>query len=367
MMKKGFLKRCGALSLILVLILSLAACGSSDTADETSADAEESSESAEAQADETAAEYKYGTIDLPVLDGSLCWAPAYIAYHLGYFAEEGFDVNLATSSIEANKIALNEGTVPVIFGDFQYFPSIENGVEISVVAGIHEGCISIVVNPDSDIETAEDLIGATIAIDEVGGTTHMAASMWLELNGVSASESDGEVSFVPYTDGNLELEALYSGEVDAAVVWDPYGTTSSEAGNTRVILDISTDEPFAGKYCCFVYASNKVLEEDPEQVAAILRALNKAQEYILENPEETVSILMENNYIELDDADLGENLLATYNYVCVDEDMTEEANADVKENIEYFAEQLYNIGYLTTDAQTFVSQAYAEVDLTLGE
>ena len=75
--------------------------------------------------------YKYGKINIPGKDGSLCAAPIYIAYEKGFFAEEGFDVNLISADTETRKIGLNNGTIPIVNGDFQFFPSIEEGVKHS--------------------------------------------------------------------------------------------------------------------------------------------------------------------------------------------------------------------------------------------
>ena len=99
----------------------------------------------------------------------------------------------------------------------------------------------------------------------MGGTTFQVASVWLEENGVSAKQENGEATFLPYSDGNLELEALYNGDIDVAAVWDPLGDIAEVSGKAKVLVDISKDEPFAGRYCCFYYASTKVLNENPEE------------------------------------------------------------------------------------------------------
>ena len=57
---------------------------------------------------------KFGKINIPGLDGSLCGAPIYIAYENGYFTEEGFDVTLISADTETRKIGLNNGTIPIV-------------------------------------------------------------------------------------------------------------------------------------------------------------------------------------------------------------------------------------------------------------
>ena len=111
---------------------------------------------------------KFGKINIPALDGSLCGAPIYIAYENGYFKEEGFDVTLISADTETRKIGLNNGTIPIVNGDFQFFPSMEEGVNTVVVDKLHDGCIKIVVRPDSNIKSPEDLKGLKIGVDEIG-------------------------------------------------------------------------------------------------------------------------------------------------------------------------------------------------------
>ena len=77
------------------------------------------------------------------MDGKILDIIDSIAYEKGFFAEEGFDVNLISADTETRKIGLNNGTIPIVNGDFQFFPSIEQGVQVKVVDGLHKGCIKI--------------------------------------------------------------------------------------------------------------------------------------------------------------------------------------------------------------------------------
>ncbi len=303
--------------------------------------------------------YKYGKIDIPGKDGALCGAPIYIAYEKGFFKEEGFDVNLISADTETRKIGLNNGNIPIVNGDFQYFPSIEEGVKVKVVDGLHNGCIKFIVKKDSPIKGVNDLKGKRIAIDEVGGTPHQVASVWLEKAGISAKQEDKEVTFVPFTDGNLEIEAVKNGDVDVAALWDPHGSVAEKSGEYRVIFDLSTDPVFAGKYCCFLYASEKVLNDNPEKVAAILKAYNKAQAWIAANPEEAVNIISDKKYSSIEDKELAVKLIKSYQYPSAEQ---QAAGNHVKEDVLYFVKELKSIGYLKTDdPSAFADQIYYDV------
>ncbi|MDR0840986.1 MAG: ABC transporter substrate-binding protein [Christensenellaceae bacterium] len=349
---KTLKKITGALALILILSTILAACASKPSAAPDAAGTPE---------------YKYGAIDIPGKDGALCGAPIYIAYDQGFFAEEGFDVNLISADAETRKIGLNNGTIPIVNGDFQFFPSIEEGVKVKVVDGLHNGCIKFIVPKGSSIKTAADLLGKKIAVDEIGGTPHQVASVWVEKAGISAKPEDKQVEFLVFSDGNLEIEALRKGEADVAALWDPLGsvyTTGADA-EFEVLFDLSTDPTFAGKYCCFLYASEKVLSENPEKVAALLRAYHKAQNWIAENPKQAVEIISSKNYSAIEDIALAEELVKSYTYPSA---QAHASNAqDVGADVLYFVTELYNIGYLKTDPATFAAQIYQKVDLELGK
>jgi len=246
-----------------------------------------------------------------------------------------------------------------------FFPSIEEGVNIKVVDGLHKGCIKFAVRTDSDIKTVQDFKGKKIGIDVVGGSPHQVASMWLENAGISAKPEDGQVQFLPFTDGNLELEALYSGAIDVAGLWDPFGSVVEKAGKVKIVFDLTTDPFFADHYCCFLYASSKVIKENPEKVAALLRAYWKAQDWIANNPKEAVDIISDKKYSAIEDKELAAELISHYQYPTFQQHGTKGFN--IEEDVKYFAQALYDIGYLKTQPDQFVKDAFYKVDLNLGK
>jgi NitT/TauT family transport system substrate-binding protein len=92
--------------------------------------------------------------------GAVCGSPISIAALNGYYADEGLDIDLVSGvSFEVIRSYLASGKMPVINGDFQFFPSIHEGVDVKLIAGLHEGCIKILVPNDSSIQNAADLKG----------------------------------------------------------------------------------------------------------------------------------------------------------------------------------------------------------------
>lgn len=151
---KGFIKLISAVALFSIFIGLFSGCGRTNTGGTQD----------NGKTGTSSAEYKYGKIDIPGKDGSLCGAPIYIAYEKGFFKQEGFDVNLISADTETRKIGLNNGTIPIVNGDFQFFPSIENNVKVKVVDGLHYGCIKLIVPKDSPIQGVQDLRGKRSAL-----------------------------------------------------------------------------------------------------------------------------------------------------------------------------------------------------------
>ena len=349
-MKKMNWIRLGALLLCITFLTgALSAC--SKTAAVTTGSSTVDGTGAASDATGAAVDYKYGKLQIQALGGGACGAPSYIAYELGFFKEEGLDVELVSGTLDDLKAGLASGAFTVANGDFQFFPSIQQGLDLKVIGGLHKGCIKIVVPPDSDIKSVADLAGKRIGIDEPGGTPQAVASVALANAGIDPTTG---VTWVTYS-LDLLTEAVKKGEVDAFAAWDPYGALAAKNDGYTILTDIATDDLFAGKSCCLLYASGSQIEKDPERVAAIARAYKKACDWINANPKEAAQIEIDKGYVAADDVDFLAELLASYDY----EYTTDEGKADVK----YFVEQLNKTGFLSadTDPETFANDVYYDV------
>jgi NitT/TauT family transport system substrate-binding protein len=289
--------------------------------------------------------------------GSACGSPISIAALNGYYAEEGLDIDLVSGvSFEVIRSYLASGKMPVINGDFQFFPSIHEGVDVKLIAGLHEGCIKILVPIDSPIQTKADLKGKRIAVDEIGGTPMAVASV---VAGSVGIDPKTEITWLPFP-GDQEIQAVDKGEADVVAAWDPIATMAEQTGRYRTIVDIATDPLFAGRNCCFLFASGKLVKEKPEVVAAVLRSINRAVEYEGANPREAAKILVANKKVATEDEDLLATLLTSFHF---ERHHTQAQNSLAKDDAVYFAQKLTEIGYLPADldVQKFVDDMYVDV------
>jgi NitT/TauT family transport system substrate-binding protein len=88
----------------------------------------------------------------------------------------------------------------------------------------------LVAAPGRTIANARDLVGKSIAIDARGTIAHLGLLKWLKTNGVSGDD----VNLVEFRGFAPMLGPLRRGQVDAAVMPEPYLTQAAQRGARRV-------------------------------------------------------------------------------------------------------------------------------------
>ncbi|GMO28904.1 MAG: ABC transporter substrate-binding protein [Termitinemataceae bacterium] len=301
--------------------------------------------------------FKWGEFDI-AFSGSTCGSPVSIGVLKGFFEEEGVKINLVSgSTFEASRAAMAAGKIIVENGDFQYFPGVQNGLDVKLIAGLHEGCIKLIVPMDSPITTLEDLRGKTVAVDEIGGTPMSVASVAAGSVGINPQT---EMKWLPFPNDQIE-QSIEKSEVDIVAAWDPFATQLEQSGKYRVLLDISKHPLFEGKACCFLFASGKVVKEKPGAVAAVLRGYHKAVAWIGANPQEAAELLVREKKVATDNVDLVATLYKDYHY----EHYTDHAaDLNARSDAEYFAKELTKFGYLPADldVKKFVDDMYVDIE-----
>ena len=158
---------------------------------------------------------------------------AFIAKDQGFFEKHGLDADLKLNqvSLVATPTVLTAGSIDIggvtppalLLAD-------ENGLDIKIVAGADQTApgfhlSAIVVRADSDIKTAADLKGKTVAVPGLNDLLHILVVKWLGDHGVAKSDVHYvEVSMVQLGD------TLKSGRVDAVVPVAPFTTRIATSG-----------------------------------------------------------------------------------------------------------------------------------------
>ena len=273
------------LSLLLVSAIgfSLVGCGNN------SASAKESEEQADTGKD---------VIRLGIQPGDLL---TNVAFANGYFDEEELEVDAQVFSYGPPIIeALTSGDLDAgVMGDQPAFSAISNNVDIEIISALSSSNQrhGLIARDDSGIETLADLKGKTVSVP-VGSNAQPL--LYIYLDSVGLTDQDVEIVNLGVVDAETSIIA---GDIDAAVVYEPhFSSVATEENGVHIV----TNAEGYKDYVSITVDRKDFGKENPETVAKLFRAWNKAAEWSVANPEEAAQIVF--------DAD-GTDKAITENYI----------------------------------------------------
>jgi NitT/TauT family transport system substrate-binding protein len=219
--------------------------------------------------------------------------PAMIAKEKGYFEEAlGEDVKVTYKTFPdgaAFMTALKTGDIHAgLVGPGPVMNNYANGADVKILAGASSGGTVIVASEKSGVQSIDDLKDKTFITPGVGCTHDVQMETFLQDFGITSARIGGTLKHV--TGNPAQYGAMFeSGKVDLAAVPEPWASQLVNDG-AKVIVD--TDEISFGTTLpnTVLVTSGKLIEEDKEIVAAIVKAHEKGVNFINENREEARDI-----------------------------------------------------------------------------
>jgi NitT/TauT family transport system substrate-binding protein len=226
--------------------------------------------------------------------GITCEAPIFTAVELGFFKEEGLEVELVKCEWSKYKDVLALGGYDITHHLIMYFlKPIEQGLDVRFTAGIHTGCLRVQGPVNRGPQTVADLRGKRIGVPGMGTPPFIFANRVLGANGIDAMK---EIEWRVFPAGELGL-ALEKGEIDALADSEPIGSLLLAEGKVRNIADQAKDAPYKDEYCCAVIVNGKFLANNPKAAAAATRALLKGAKWVETNPRLAARMSVEKKYL----------------------------------------------------------------------
>jgi ABC-type nitrate/sulfonate/bicarbonate transport system substrate-binding protein len=222
-------------------------------------------------------------INIAVSNPDMSFLTGGVAKFKGFFKEEGLDAELVQITANVSIAALASGNIDynlilqsVVTGNLRGLPIKVAGILIERPNHV------VVVNPR--IKQFADLKGRKIAVSSFGSATDILARLTVEHFKLNPSK---DVQFVAAGGGSGRLAQLESGLVDAAVVAPPSDALAEARGfkslvRTRDILLF----PVNG-----VGLHEQKLKNNRGEVKRVLRALLKANRFILDDKKGAIDIL----------------------------------------------------------------------------
>ncbi len=216
------------------------------------------------------------------------YSPIYVAYEKGYLEEELAAVGASYEWKEFKSGSLvNEaaaaGEVDMGFmADLPAIVSRSTGQPVEIVTNVAYGekALAVLIRPDSDIESVADLKGRKVAYTTGSYTQHLIALL-LANEGLSLDD----IESINLAAGD-QAAALTNGDVDAIVTWEQYVSQFISDGIAKLLADGTGVK----RGNMITYFETDFAEANPEVVKAYIRALNRANEFIEENPDETAEL-----------------------------------------------------------------------------
>ena len=92
------------------------------------------------------------------------------------------------------------------------------------------------------------------------------------------------------------IASMESGEIAAVCTGDTWGYDMVKSGKLRVIRSL-LDPDFAQEPCCVVAMNNDFIKENPNMAKAMVECIKIAGDWMRQNPEEAVNMLLEVNQL----------------------------------------------------------------------
>ena len=223
------------------------------------------------------------TIDfLQPLPKSMAFYPLFVGDQLGYFAEEGIEVNLLPSGdIPA--------TVIVPTGEADIGATTPTNIVQAAAAGedfalvyeyYQQNVFSMVVPADSEVQEVADLEGMNVGATSEGSGDYALAQAALNEAGLTPGE---DVELIAAGDGGPAVaEALRTGRLDAFTGAINDIVAIQAAG---IELREITPESFADFPASSMIVQRETLEEEADPITRFLRAWSKATYAGMLNPD----------------------------------------------------------------------------------
>ena len=221
-------------------------------------------------------------------------APSYVAYHKGFFKEEGLDIVLKSNPggwmslkdlFEGKADIATVAELPIVYSAFdkKKYTDFERG-EFFIIGDMilsKVGFQKVVVRKDRGIKTPADLKGKKIGVFK-GTTLDFFMDVFFIDNKIKYSEVD-----IIDMDVFKMTDAIVKGDLDAIFAWQPHVFNAMKRlGENGTILESKL------KYspAWLITVMKEFAEKHPEVLNKFLRAIVRAEKYIKKNPQEAIDI-----------------------------------------------------------------------------
>lgn len=230
------------------------------------------------------------------------YLPAVLTERLGYFKDEGLDVELINS--RAGVDAENEllaGAAQAVVGFYDHTVDLQSkGKFIQSIVQFSQapGEVELVATKHADeIKSPADFKGKTLGVTGLGSSTDFLTQYLAVRNGLK----QGDYTLLPVGAGNTFIAAIKQDAIEAGITTEPTIGQMLKTGEAQILVDMRTPgktiEALGGPYpAASFYVQTAWLESHKPEAQKLANALVKTMRYIASHSAEDIAANMPKDY-----------------------------------------------------------------------
>lgn len=232
----------------------------------------------------------------------IVYLPAKLTEQLGYFKEQGLDVELLSqpAGVDAENELL-AGAVQGVVGFYDHSIDLQSkGKEVQavVVFGQVPGEVEMVSNKASEtLKSMADVKGKTLGVTGLGSSTSFLTQYLAQRAGVPPAQ----YTLLPVGADNSFIAAIKQNRIDAGMTTEPTVSQLLKTGDAKVLVDMRTIEgtraALGGTYpASSFYVQRSWAATHPAEVQKLANAFVKTLDFISTHSAEQIADKMPKDY-----------------------------------------------------------------------
>jgi NitT/TauT family transport system substrate-binding protein len=271
----------------------------------------------------------------------ICNAPQFVAEDL--LRANGFSdfryVDAVAGLTATAMLARSEVDFVVEFGTALAL-QIDQGAPLKILTGVHVGCYELFAH--EGINSVLDLKGKTVGAGQnLGSDPHVFVTAMATHVGLDPLK---DINWV--TSDVNPMELFTQGRIDAFVAFPPEPQELRARRVGHVIVNSILDRPWSQYYCCMLATNASYLENYPAATRRVVRAVLKATDLCVSNPEQVATLLVNGGYTKRYDPAL--QALKEISYA-------KWRDYDPEDTIRFYSLRLHEAGMIKSSPQKIIA------------
>lgn len=239
-------------------------------------------------------------VNLNEVAHSIFYAPQYVAIELGYFEEEGLDVNLVNGlGADKTMTAVLAGEADIGFMGSEASIYVYNEGNEDYVVNFAQltqraGNFLVARNSEEDFDWG-NLVGKTVIGGRAGGMPQMVFEYILKKHGIDPAN---DLTIIQNIDFGVTSQSFAAGTGDYTIEFEPSATGLESQNAGKVVASLGVE---SGMVPYTAYSAKlSYLEKNPDVIEKFVKALQRGMDYVNSHTPEEIAKVIHPQFKETD-------------------------------------------------------------------